>query len=44
MALYGLALVDATPVAPRSVHVPFSMVEEVARPMADVWDPKVETL
>lgn len=44
MALYGFADVDLTPVEPWSLQSPASIVLDVARPMAESWDPNVETL
>lgn len=43
IALYGLEELDWIPVDPWSVHEFKSMVEDVARPMAEDWDPKVDT-
>jgi hypothetical protein len=43
IALYALEEDDAMPVLPWSVQEPESMVEEVARPIAEFCDPKVET-
>lgn len=43
IALYGLEELDWIPVDPWSVHEFKSMVEDVARPMAEDWDPKVPT-
>jgi hypothetical protein len=44
MALYALDDEDAMPVAPWSVHDPYSIVPDVAYPIALFWLPKVETL
>lgn len=43
MALYGFEEDEAIPVALWSVQVPASMVAEVARPMAELCEPNVET-
>lgn len=43
MALYALDDEEAMPVAPLSVQEPASIVGDVASPMAEFWDPKVET-
>lgn len=43
IALYGFEELDWMPVEPWSVHEFKSIVGEVARPMAEDWDPKVET-
>ena len=42
MALKSSPEVDATPVDPWSVHGP-EREEEVATPMAESWEPNVET-
>lgn len=43
MALYAFEESDRTPVDPWSVHVLRSMVSELATPIAEFWEPNVET-
>jgi hypothetical protein len=43
MALYGFEESDRMPVEPWSVQVLRSIVSEVASPIAEFWDPNVET-
>lgn len=43
MALYGFVEDEAMPVVPWSVQEPASIVAELARPMAELWEPNVDT-